>query len=260
MDGVWDKAMTFKLVMALAARNGIFSAELAAQGFTGTKDAFLGKHGFFSLYSRDPDTSGLTKDLGKKFYADRVIKPYSACRATHSSIDCAMSISSANDIQVEDVESITVKAHPGIIGGFTGGPFGFGETSQIDGAFSIRYTVATALLRKGVKPAYFSDECTRDPKILKLIEKTQLVGTAPSDATTTVEVKMTNGKVLSGSTNAASGDIFNTPLSDDRIRAKFRDNVAFSRTVPTEKAEKALSLLEDLENVADIRDIIALVA
>ena len=85
---------------------------------------------------------------GKRFYADRVIKPYSACRATHSAIDSALKIACSNNIRIEDIKEVTVHVTSGVLNGFTGQPFVLGETPQIDGAFSVRYTVATALLRK----------------------------------------------------------------------------------------------------------------
>jgi 2-methylcitrate dehydratase PrpD len=262
MDGVWDKVMTFKLCMALAAKNGVFSAELASQGFTGVKDPFLGKHGYFALFCRDFDTTNLTRDLGKRFYADRVIKPYSACRATHSSIDSALKISCSNDIRIENIDEIVVNVSPGIFNGFTGQPFVLGETPQIDGAFSVRYTVATALLRKGIKPAYFTDECIRDPRIQRLIDRMRLVPSIPPDrsAATEIQVKMSDGSVLSGATDFPKGDISRTPLSDDEMRAKFRDNVVYSNTVPREKAEEALGMLQNLENVPDVREIVSLLA
>lgn len=261
MDGVWDKAMSFKLSMALAARTGIFSAELAARGFTGTKDPFLGRNGYFKLYCRDHDTSGLTKDIGRRFYADRVIKPHSACRATHAAIEAALKIACAQDIASENVREIVVMVPPWIIDGFTGQPFSpaQAETPQIEGAFSLRYTVATALLRKAVKPAYFTDECLRDPSIHTLIDRMKLVPIESGKAVAAaVRVTMADGRVLSGDTSFPRGDIARTPLSDEEIRAKFRDNVAYSRTVPTEKAEQALSRLEALEDVADVRDITSL--
>lgn len=261
LDGVWDKAMTFKLCMSLASRTGIFSAELAEQGFTGVKDAFCGKYGYFKLYCSSYDTSNLTKDLGRKFYADRVIKPYSSCRATHSAIDSALQISRGNDIRADRVNGIVIKLAPWIIDGFTGELFEPGDTPQIDGAFSIRFTVATALLRKGVKPAFFSDACIGDPEIQKLIGKMKLVPAALGHPLASeIELTMRDGSVLSGATEFPSGDIFRTPLSDDQIRAKFRENVAYSRTIPERKAEQALSMLEELENVADVREVVGLLS
>lgn len=260
LDGVWDKVMTFKLCMALAARNGIFSAELAAQGFTGVKDAFLGNHGYFSLYCSNYDTTDLNRGLGKRFYADRAIKPYSACRATHSSIDSALMISRSNDIDPDNVEEITVHLSPGTLNGFTGQPFILGETPQIDAAFSIRYTVATALLRKGIKPAYFTDEAIHDPVIHGLIGRMKLVGTIPPEtpSSTRIEVKMKDGTMLSGHTEHPKGDIYETPLTDEEILDKFRNNVTYSRTVSTINTEKALDMLKNLDQISDVREIIRL--
>ena len=263
MDGVWDKAMSFKLGMALAARTGIFSAELATQGFTASKDPFLGRHGYFNLYCRDHDVSALNKDLGQRFYADRVIKPHSACRATHGAIDAALKIARSEEIRSENVKEIVVLVPPWIIDGFTGQPFHPAQaaTAQIEGAFSVRYTVATALLRKAVKPAYFSDDCLRDPAIQTLIERMKLL---PIEAGTPVaaEVRVTlrDDRVLVGNTDFARGDIARTPLSEEEIRAKFRDNAGLSRTVPMPRAERALRLLEGLEEVGDVRDITTLLA
>lgn len=261
MDIVWDKVMTFKLNMALAAKTGIFSAEMAARGFTGQKDAFLGRYGYFKQYCSEPDTSNFTKDLGKRFYGDCIIKPYSACRATHSSIGSALEVSAQRDIDPEQVSEVTVNVSPGIFNGFCGQPFVPGETPQIDGAFSIRFTVATALLRKGVKPAYFTDECLRDPKIHALIGKMKLVAVVPpaeNPSRTEVLVKMNDGTVVSGSTDFPKGHVRRTPLTDEEIRTKFRENVAYSRTIPGRKAEEALRMLEDLENVDDVRKITTL--
>jgi 2-methylcitrate dehydratase PrpD len=261
LDGVWDKVMAFKLQIATSARTGIFSADMAAQGFTAQKDALLGKCGYFKLYCSGADTSGITRDLGVRFYADCIIKPYSACRATHSSIDSAMKISAQKDIDPEKVDEIVVNVSPGVFNGFTGQPFTPGDTPQIDGAFSVRFTVATALLRKGVKPAYFSEDCIRDPKIGRLIEKTKLVAVVPPPDTpqrTEVAVKMLDGTVLTGATDIPRGHVHKTPLTDDEIRTKFRENVAYSRTVSKKRSEEALALLEDLESVRDVREVVAL--
>jgi 2-methylcitrate dehydratase PrpD len=262
LDGVWDKVMTFKLHMALAGKTGIFSAEMAAQGFTGQKDAFLGRHGYFNLYcKKNTDTSTLTKDLGSRFYADCIIKPHSACRATHGCIDSALKVSAQKDIEPEKVDEVVVNASPGIIGGFCGQPFVLGETPQIDSAFSVRFTVATALLRKEVKPACFTEERIRDPKIQALIDKMKLVAVVPpadAPSRTEVRVKMTDGTTLTGTTDFPMGHVYRTPLTDEEIRTKFKENVAYSRTITRRKAEEALAMLEDLENVGDVRKVVSL--
>jgi 2-methylcitrate dehydratase PrpD len=257
MDIVWDKVMTFKFPMAIAAKTGIFSAEMASVGFCGTKDAFLGKFGYFKQFCTNPDPTKLDKDLGKRFYADLVIKPYSACRATHPSIDSALKVVMQNTVNPATIKAVNLHLTPGAFNGFTGTAFTPGETPQVDAAFNIRFVVATALLRKNVKPAFFTDECIRDPRIAELIGKINLDASIPQEQSpyTRIEVHMADGNVFKAETDFPKGDVYRTPLTTDEIKNKFRDNVAFSGRVATDKAEKVIQLVENLEEVKDIREI-----
>jgi 2-methylcitrate dehydratase PrpD len=260
MDGVWDKSVTFKLPISLAARNGIFSAELAKQGFSGVKDPFLGRHGYFSLYCRNYNTENLTKNLGKRFYADCIIKPYSSCRATHSYIDTALKIASTNVFEVGNIEEITIHLTPAHLNGFVGQPFIIGETPQVDAAFSIRYTVANALIRKGVKPEHFTNEFINDPRIRMLIDKMRLIPDLQSGTSRTSEiyVKMKDGRVFSAFTEVPQGHIFKTPLTKDEIMAKYRANVAFSQTISSQNADKVAGKIEKLEELQNVGELIRL--
>ncbi|HSW58441.1 MAG TPA: MmgE/PrpD family protein [Dehalococcoidales bacterium] len=257
MAGVFDKTLCFKLPIALSSRNAVFSAELAKRGFTGVNEPFLGPRGFFALYCRNPDTTGLVKDLGQRYYADCVIKPYSACRATHPFIDCALEISRKQKITTGEIEKITVHASPGIISGFCGQPFICGETPQVDGAFSIRFTVATALIRQDVKPEHFEARFMNDPQVLRLIGITELAGdVAPQKMpSASLTVKLKSGEVLEAGTAFPKGDFRKTALSEDEIKAKYRSNMAYSGTISREKSEKALSLIDNLEEVRDIQEL-----
>jgi 2-methylcitrate dehydratase PrpD len=260
MDGVWEKSVTFKLPISLAARNGIFSAELAKQGFSGVKDPFLGRHGYFSLYCRNYNTENLTKNLGKRFYADCIIKPYSSCRATHSYIDTALKIASTNVFDVENIEEITIHLTPAHLNGFVGQPFIIGETPQVDAAFSIRYTVANALIRKGVKPEHFTNESINDPIIGMLINKMRFVPNPQLGTfkTSEIHVKMKDRKVFSAYTEVPKGHIFKTPLTKDEIMAKYRANVTFSQTISSKSADKVANTIEKLEELQNVRRLIRL--
>jgi 2-methylcitrate dehydratase PrpD len=260
MDGVFDKTMSFKLPIALSSRNAIFSAEMAQQGFQGVKDPITGSHGFFANYCRNPNTQTLAKDLGQRFYADGIIKPYSSCRATHSSIDSALKVARMPEYDVENIKEIELRLTPGAFKGFCGTPLGFGGTQQIDAAFNIRYTVACALLRKTIKPDYFAEKAVNDPQIKEIIGKMNLVAAIPPEKgqRTEIDVRMQNGKVLSAFTDVPSGHVFKTPLTKDVIRAKYRSNVAYSQSVSLKKAEKALQLMENLEQLDDVRELIVL--
>jgi 2-methylcitrate dehydratase PrpD len=257
MDGVYDKTMAFKLPIALSARNGIFSASLAKEGFGGVKDPFTGAHGFFHNYCKNADLSDVVKDLGRRFFADAIIKPYSACRGTHSSIDSALKIARAHEYKPEDIEKIEVRVTPGTLKGFCGQPLEFGETPQVDATFNIRYTVARALLDKEIKPDYMVESAVRDPAIAALIGKMSLVPSIPNEKgqATEIRVTMKGGEVFTASTDFPLGHYLKTPLTEDQIKAKFRANVAFSKTISEKKAEKALDIILKLEQLKDIREL-----
>ena len=255
---IYDGAHCFKLPMGLAARAGIISAEMAAKGFTGVNDALLSKYGYFSLYCKDYYPEILNRDLGKKFFADSTFKPYPACRSTHSTIDCALHLVHTHDIEPEDIDKIIVNVTPATRDGFVGQPFKIRDVPQIDAAFSLQYTVANALLRKSVKLKHFTEKYIRDQKIFNLVRKVEITGTLPPDErlAATVTIRMKDGREFSAHVDVPKGDIIDNPLTKGEIKDKFRANVAFSRTVKKENAEKALRMIERLETVDDLTEIL----
>jgi 2-methylcitrate dehydratase PrpD len=257
-QNIYDGVHCFKLLMGLAARAGIVSAEMASKGFTGIKDPLLSKYGYFGLYCKEYDPEILKRDLGKKFFADGTFKPYPACRSTHATIDCALQLVHTHDIEPEDIDKITVHVTAATRDGFVGQPFEIREVPQVDAAFSLQYTVANALLRKSVRLEHFTEKYIRDQKIFDLVRKVEIMGTLPPDEplAATVAVRMKDGREFSTHVDVPKGDVIYNPLTKDEIKDKFRANVAFSQTVKKEKAEKVLDLIEALEEVHDVAEII----
>lgn len=260
LQTICDGAHSFKLAQGIAARAGIFSAELASKGFTGARDALLSRYGYFPLHSREYDTEILTQELGKKFYVDRLFKPYPCCMGNHGAIDCALKLAREHDIKVEDIEQITVSVSPKVLDLFLGQPFEVREVPQVDAAFNIRYNVASALLRKEVKLEYFTEEFVREPEIMNIVSKTELRPTRLPELSleTDMNIRMKDGREFYAHMDVPKGDAIHSPLTREEIRDKFRGNVAFSKTVAEEKAEKALSMLEKLEEVDDVTKVVKL--
>lgn len=260
MQNVFDGVHSFKLPQSLAARAGIFSAALASKGFTGVKDPLCSKYGYFSLYCRSYQLDILIKDLGKRFYADNTFKPYPCCRSNHGAIDCALELACSNKIEPEDIEEVNVAISPAGYDFAVGQPFKIGEVSQVDAAFSLQYNVANALVRKCVRLEHFTEDLVKDPKILDVINKIRLTATIPPEKFlgASVKVRMRQGGEYEKRVDVPKGDDTIAPLTQDEKIEKFMNNVAFSKTVPLEKAEKALNLLKRLEEVDNISKIIKL--
>jgi len=259
-QSIYDGTHSFKLAQGLAARAGIFSARLASKGFTGVKDALFSKYGYFNMYCRTYNPGVLTEELGDKFYVDRLFKPYPGCMGNHGAIDCALQLVHGANINVEEVEEITVGVTPLILDLFVGQPFDPGEVAQATALFNIRYNIASILLRKEIKLEYFTDKFVREPQIMSLVGRIKLVPKMSPEKmlATDMSIKMKSGQQFNACVDVPKGDAVCSPLTRLEIKDKFRSNVAFSQTVKIENAEKALDMLENLEQVDSITDVVKL--
>lgn len=257
---IQDGAHAFKLAQGLASRDGIIAAELAGKGWTAGKDPLHGRYGYFALYCKEHDPSFLTRDLGKAFYGDCTFKPYPCCRFIHSTIDCALDLVRDNKIDANDIASITINVAPMHYDSPLNQPFELGEFPQGNAIFSLRYHVANVLIRKGIRVEHLTEEFIRDPEVGALARKVSVTGDIPPDKieTSEVTVRLKDGREFRAYEECARGNAIKKPLSKEEIVAKFRDNVAFSKTISKSNAEKALVMLDHIEEVKDITNLIKL--
>lgn len=257
-QNIFDGALSFKLPQGLAARGGLFSAALAARGFTGVQDALSSKYGYFALYCKTHQPEVLTKNLGKKFYGDMTFKPYPCCRSNHAAIECALNLVRDHEIRPEDVTEVTVDVSDKGLNFATGQPFEIGDVPQVNAAFSLQYTVASALLRKSVRLEHFTEEYIRDAGVMELIPKIRLTGTVPPETplAASVSIKMKQGTTYRERVDMPRGNDVYTPLTQEEKQAKFYENVAFSGLIPRADAERAWGMLERLEEIDKIGDIL----
>lgn len=259
-QSIWDGTTAFKLLQGTAARNGIFSAQLAKAGWTGPRDALLSTLGYYKLYTggcQNPEI--LTRDLGKKYFVETHFKPYPCCACCHPSIECALALVRMHDINVEDIEEVLLYVPRAGLDTFVGQPFKSGDFPHGSAAFNYQYTVATVLLRKSLKPEHFSEDCIFDPQIKALTDKIKLIELPDVFMLSNkLTVKMKDGRELSEFTDSPKGDPAGNPMSKEEITNKFLDNVDFSQTVTRDKAEKLLEMLDKLEKLDNISKIIEL--
>jgi 2-methylcitrate dehydratase PrpD len=259
-QNIFDGVHSFKLPQGLSAQAGILSAALARRGFTGVKDPFFGKYGYFALYCRTSEPEVLTRDLGREFCADVTCKPYPCCRSNHAAIDCILGLVACNPIHPEDIDEVVVDVPAKALEFAVGQHFKIREVPQIDAAFSLQYNVANALLRKSVKLEHYTEEFVRDPGIMGIVPKVRLTANMPADKPLAAHVKIRTkqGKEYDKRVDMPKGNGIFSPLTAAEKREKFFRSVAFSGTVPLERAERALSLIEILEEVEDVGRVIKL--
>jgi 2-methylcitrate dehydratase PrpD len=258
--GLSEGATTFKLSQGTGSRSGVLAAQLAKAGWTGIKDPFFGKNGYYNNFTPGCDNPEiLTRDLGKKYYVELIFKPYPGGRPTHSCIDAALAISRQHNFNTDDIAQVTLHLSPPMRYAHYMKPYKIGDYPTGDALFSYKYSTATALYRKSVTAENYTEANIRDPAVQSLIGKIELAADLSKADGVELELKMKDGRTLSAYVKEATGEIPN-PLSWDALVAKFMGQVDFSRLVSRDDAEKLVEMVDRLEGVANVKKIMKLAA
>ena len=118
--GLWeflrDAADSKQLHTAKAAGDGLTSAYLAQQGFTGARRILEGKQGMAAGMSSDADPAKLTDRLGQRWaLAETSFKFHSSCRHTHPAADALLQVVERHQLRADQIASVTAHVHQGAI-------------------------------------------------------------------------------------------------------------------------------------------------
>ena len=157
--GLWefnaDGAMSKHLHPGKAAFNGVLSADLAREGFTGATRILEGERGFFRAMSETHDPARITDGLGERWkILENCYKLHSCCGHIHTAIDAALDIREQPCFAVDRVSQIDIETY---------GP-GFeivkeqNPRTPYQAKFSLVYCVAAALLEGRIGLDQFSSD------------------------------------------------------------------------------------------------------
>ncbi len=132
-----------------AAYNGILSAFLARNGFTGSETIFEGDEGFIKtmVFTGKGDSiedftlENALKDVGKVRVRDIYFKKYPFCRHIHSSIDTALKLKASIGDEYDHIQNVAVKTYSVAAEHNNFNPKNLQELKQ-----SLPYAVAIALV------------------------------------------------------------------------------------------------------------------
>ncbi len=118
--GLWeflrDGADSKQLHTAKAAADGLLSAYLARDGFTGARHVLEGPQGLAAGTSQDADPARLTDRLGSRWaLAETSFKFHASCRHTHPAADALLQVLLEHDLAPDQVASVTAHVHQGAI-------------------------------------------------------------------------------------------------------------------------------------------------
>jgi len=224
--------MTKPLHAGLAARSAILATRLAEQDFTCAPDAIEGKFGFMKVFGGTAPAS-YAKDWGQPLEilteTGIGLKAYPCCAATHPAIDATRALSKKiSGTSVEDIESMRVGASR-----FAMQPLIYDiPTTGLEGKFSMRYCIASAMIDGAVKIGTFEPDQIMRPEIVRLMKKITVeidpLVADDHEFAAIVDLKLKSGREESIRIDVASGKPGNW-LSHTLLKEKFFDCLGAER-------------------------------
>jgi 2-methylcitrate dehydratase PrpD len=202
-----------------AARNGLFAALLAAEGYSASPRAIEGPLGWARAMGDEPDRAQLTGGLGKTWeIAKNTYKPYPAGIVFHAVIDACFELRASLSQRIDSVASITVQGSALLLAR--------GDRlvrNERDAWVSIHRCAACALLLGAAGVTEFADATVFRPDIVSLRQKVRaMLDTSLPDGAARVIIQLTSGETFEKLVMEAKGSLAD-PLSDRDIEAKVRD-------------------------------------
>jgi 2-methylcitrate dehydratase PrpD len=257
---ILDGALTKRMQAGQAASSGVFSAVLAQTGFTGARNIFGGRFGFFELYQPNGhDAELLLCNLGTAFQGEALsYKPYPCGRPLHAAIDSALAARAQLQIECPyDIAAVTIEADPaGHADQFERGPAKRRPTQVVEAQFAQPFLVATALVHGKIGIAEVDG--LGDPAVLALSDRiTGVAHQGRAKGSLGITVMKTDGRSITVEATDPIGSP-DKPLSDAQFEAKFRDCARNAvRPLSDASVDAALAAINRLETLPDARELMA---
>jgi 2-methylcitrate dehydratase PrpD len=257
---ILDGALTKRMQAGQAASAGVFSAVLAQTGFTGARNIFNGRFGFFELYQPDGyDASVLLCDLGTAFRGEALsYKPYPCGRPLHAAIDAALAARARLQVErADDIAAVTIEVDPAGHGDqFERAPAKRRPSQVVEAQFAQPFLVATALVHGKIGIAEVDG--LGDPAVLSLSDRiTGVAREGRRKGSLSITVTRTDGRSITVQATDPIGSP-EKPLTDAQFEAKFRDCARNAvRPLSGDSINAALTAIGRLETLADARELMA---
>ena len=257
--------MTKPLHVGHCARNGLFAALLAEQGFTANAGAFEHKQGFLDVFNGPGtyDVGRVLADWGAPFDIVEpgiAIKQYPCCGSTHPALDVMLDLVRRHDLAPDTVARIDCWTHARRLE-HTDRP---DPQSGLEAKFSVQYCLARALTDRAIRVEHFEDDAVRDPAVATILPRVHAraytAAQFPVDNHFGAEVKVTtvDGEVFAGRIDEALGRTSTNPVPAVRLREKFENCIG--RALPGARAKALADMVERLDTLADMRTLSALLS
>jgi 2-methylcitrate dehydratase PrpD len=256
---ILDGALTKRLQAGQAASSGVLAALLAAEGFTGAHDIFLGRFGFFELYQPGGhDPAKLVEDLGKEFRGDLLsFKPYACGRPQHAILDAAIAARNQLDlgtaVDFAQIADVRVTVAPTIIAEqFKGASHKRRPTQIVEAQFALPYLIAAALVHGRVGITEVAD--IHNAQVLKVAE--QMEGIDAGREVDGITLRLRDGRTAAVTVGLPLGSPENR-LSIEQREMKFIDCTHNAvRPLPDDAVHATAHAILQLEELQDVSGLL----
>jgi 2-methylcitrate dehydratase PrpD len=209
-----------------AARNGLFAALLAQQGYDAAPRAIEGPLGWARTMGDEPDLARLLDGLGKTWEISKnTYKPYPAGIVFHSVIDACLLLRERIGRRVDQIESVKVQGSTLLLAR--------GDravNNERDARVSIHHCVACGLLLGAAGVVEFAHGTVVRPDIAQLRQKVRAeLDDAIPDGAARVSLRLSSGEVLTEIVTSPRGSQA-APLLDRDLETKLREGVRTGRS------------------------------
>jgi aconitate decarboxylase len=259
------EAMCKRMHHGFSARNGLYSAFLAAGGYTGIKRVYEREYGgFLSTFGEghDPVAGEIADALGQRWETEQiVIKPYAAMGGLHAPLDALFEIDAKRKLVADEIERIEIDLSHVVY--HHGWWVLERPLTPIGAQMNIAYALAVAVLDGAAMVQQFSPaRIDRDdvwaliPRIVARHEPEFDTGGREGRFRTRLRVKFRDGTMLEIA-RAASRAV-QQPQSNAEIVAKFR--ILTDGLITRERQAAIERVIAGFEGLADIDTLTRLLA
>ena len=248
--------MTKPLHAGRAAENGVLAVDLAARGFTSGHDALEAPWGFFRVFGGGFDPERLNLGAPYTLLDPGVsVKMFPCGSLSHPSLAALLELIQTHDLASGAIERITFRAGRNILN-----PLRYLDPQNaLEAKFSIPFLLASAVLRRRVGIAEFTDDFVRSPDVVGMMRRVSVQFDPEIDARgydrmrSAMDVRLRDGSVLTVDADVYPGGP-ERPLSREELRQKFRECAA--EALPADRIEEALAQVERVDQAPRIADLL----
>jgi len=237
-----------------AAVSGLQSVFSSIAGFNGPDEVLSGERGFLTMMSKSYNEDKLIREKNNSYCIEKIyMKPYAACRHSHSAIEAVLKLKSEFSIKPEDVEEIKIDTYHWAVGGH--------DHTIIKGANSAKmstpFSVAVALYKGKANIQEFMPDQISNPDILELTKKIKLVidheltKLVPEKRAAIIEINTKDQQRFTKRVDYPKGEPEN-PITLDEIKEKLVSLSTFAGKLPNEADEITNCILNIEDRLDDL--------